>query len=139
MKKLEFLCILVLIVALAGSIMAVSAENNINGLNVSSDLNKSLDDAKLNNKSVLLVFDQASCVYCDMFKKDVLSNSTIQKDLNKDYNVVIVDLNKEYNLASKYKVAGTPTEIFLNSNGDEIHKIEGYLPPDNFSKELKEI
>ena len=139
MKKIELIFILVLIVALSGCILAVSAEEKIDGLNVSSDLNKSLDDAKANNKTVLLIFDQSSCTYCDMFKKDVLSNSTIQKELNKKYNVVIVDMNKEYNLASKYKVVGTPTEVFLNSNGDEIHKVEGYVPPAEFSKELKEI
>ena len=108
-------------------------------MNSTSYFNQSLDDAKLNNKTVLLIFDQESCYYCDLLKKDVLSDSEVQNILNENYTVVIVDVNEEYSLAAEHRVVGTPTSIFLDSNGQEIGRIDGYVSSDELLDKLKEI
>ena len=74
-----------------------------------------------------------------MFKDDVLNNAEIQKELNEKCIVVLVDINRNPDIAVKYDVYGTPTVQFLDSNGDEITKIEGYVDSNEFSKALKEI
>lgn len=87
----------------------------------------------------MIFFDQDSCVYCDIFNEDVLSNRDVQKELNENYIVLLVDINKNPNIAAKYKVYGTPTTQFLDSHGKEIYKIDGYIDSGEFLKALKEI
>ena len=62
MKKFLFV-LTILIVVSSLVISAVSAQETINGLNISSDLNHSLNDAKIENKSVLIVFTQIVAIW----------------------------------------------------------------------------
>lgn len=140
MKKYVILFLLAIAVISVSSVCSVDVDNQVvAGLNSTSDLNQGLDDAKVSNKTVILIFDQESCYYCDLLKKDVLSDSEVQKILNENYTVVIVDVNEEYSLAADHRVVGTPTSIFLDSNGQEIGRIDGYVSSDEFLDELKEI
>lgn len=143
MKKIILLIITVLIIGSAIILSIDTNENNnnqmVDGLNSTSDITQAITDAKNENKKILLIFDQDSCYYCDLFKEDTLSNSEVQEILNKEYVVVDIDINKEGSIASKYKIFGTPSTIFLNKNNKEIHRIEGYVSANEFLDTLKEI
>ncbi len=147
MKKYALISILAIFLV-SGLIVSVSAadsygnnyggydSNFIDGLNVSYDLEQSLKDAKLENKTVMVVFDQDSCGYCDMLKQDTLSDSDVQKIINENCIPVIIDINKDYEIASQFDVFGTPLIIFLDGDGKELHRIEGYVTPDEFLSEV---
>lgn len=122
------------------SVNAVSAEDNLeNSLNSSDNYEQSLENAKVENKSIVLVFDQKSCSWCEVFKRNTLENQEVIDNLNSKFITVIVDINKNPEVASKYSVYGTPTIIFLDSNANEIKRNEGYLPPDEFLEVIKGI
>ncbi len=140
MKRYILITSVIIILTMTLAVSAVDFENEtIKGLNITTDFDGALSEAQIQNKSIALIFDQDSCVYCEMLKNDVLSNKDIQKELNEKYIVVIVDINKNPEIAAKYEVFGTPTVQFLDSNGSEISKIEGYVDSNEFSKTLKEI
>lgn len=140
MKKYILICSVMLLLTLTVTVSATDFENTtIKGLNITSDVDGAFSEAQNHNKSIALIFDQDSCVYCDMLKDNVLSNSDIQKELNEKYVIVLVDINKNPNVAAKYKVFGTPAVIFLDSNGKEISEINGYVESNEFLKTLKEI
>ncbi len=42
-------------------------------------------------------------------------------------------------LIEHYKISGFPTIIFVDSDSNEIDRIIGYLPPENFLNELQRI
>ena len=86
-----------------------------------------------------MIFDQDNCVYCDMLKKDVLSNAQVIDELNNKSVVVIVNINEHPELATKYKAYGTPTTVILDSNQHEIGRIEGYVEANEFLKTLQGI
>lgn len=122
------------------SVNAVSAEDSLeNSLNSSDNYEQSLENAKVENKSIVLVFDQKSCSWCEVFKRNTLENQEVIDNLNSKFITVIVDINKNPEVASKYSVYGTPTIIFLDSNANEIKRNEGYLPPDEFLEVIKGI
>lgn len=140
MKRYVLITSVILILTLTLAVSAVNFEDEtIKGLNITTDVDGALSEAQIQNKSIALIFDQDSCVYCEMFKDDVLNNAEIQKELNEKCIVVLVDINRNPDIAVKYDVYGTPTVQFLDSNGDEITKIEGYVDSNEFSKALKEI
>lgn len=142
MKKQYIFCTLILtIVLIAGVSMAVcaSSTDSVSGLNISDNYDSALKDAKASNKTVMIIFDQNSCSYCDKFKQDTLSNPQVQEKINSSFIPVVVDVNKDYDLASKYKVFGTPSVVFSDSNGKEIHRIGGYVGANDFLEEIKGI
>lgn len=127
MKKIALILIVLGIFAIA-----VSANFAQGTLNNTTDFQKAIDDAQKQNKTIMLVFDQKGCYYCDLFKEDVLSNSEVISELNEDYITVIIDVNQQPQLASKYKVYGTPTIVFIDANENQIDRIEGYVDADEF-------
>ena len=134
MKKLMFVMVILAILTLCLSVNFAGEP-----LNNTTDLTKALDDAHNQNKSVLIVFDQKSCVYCDILKEDTLSDENVKKQLNENYIVVIVDINDQPEIADKYGIYGTPTMVILDSSSKELSRIEGYLGTDEFLKELSEV
>lgn len=138
MKKILLVMFLIFTLTFTLTVSAYEIDNTtIDGLNLASDVNDVLGQKQ--DKNVMLIFDSDSCVYCDLLKENLLSDSNIQKELNDKYVVVLVDINKRPDLAGKYLVHGTPTTVILNSNGDEIYKLEGYVESDEFLDVLKEI
>lgn len=127
-------------IALTSAVYSVDFENNtISGLNITTDVDGVFDISQNENKTLAIIFDQDSCVYCEMLKDDVLSNPDVQKQLNENFVVVLVDINKNPEIAAKYDVYGTPTVQFVDSNGQEINKIEGFVDSNEFLQILKEI
>ena len=64
--------IIIILVVLAILTIGLSANFAANTLNNTTDLNAAISDAQSQNKSIVMIFDQDNCVYCDMLKKDVL-------------------------------------------------------------------
>lgn len=114
-------------------------DTTIPGLNVTTDIDSAFDISKTQNKTLAIIFDQDSCIYCDMFKEDVLSDSDVQKELNEKFIVLLVDINKNPEIAAEYEVFGTPTVQFVDSDANSIDKIEGYVDSNDFLRLLKEI
>lgn len=138
--KISFLIMLILAVAVCTSaVFSAEYVEIADGLNATSDLTQALDNASLNNKTVMLVFDQDSCYYCDLLKSDVLSDEDVQKEIDENYIVAVSDVNQDPQLAGQFRVVGTPTIVFLDSNASEIDRIDGYLPADEFLDFIKEI
>ena len=50
-----------------------------------------------------------------------------------------IDIEKNNILSNSFKVNTIPQNIFVNSNGIEVGRIEGYLPPELFIKEVEKI
>ena len=141
MKKHNFLVILIAIL-IAGACLSVcvAGDNSpVRGLNSTSDFFEAQNLAKAQNKSIVLIFDQDSCVYCDILKENALSDSKLQDELNSNYITAIVDVNKNYDLAAKYNIYGTPAVVFVDCDGGELGRISGYVEADEFLNELERI
>ena len=134
MKKVFF--ILIILAILTCGMSASFANEHINN---TTDLNKAIEQAHAQNKNMMLLFDQKDCYYCDEMKEKTLSNPDVISKLNERYITVIIDVNQQSNIAGKYKVFGTPTIIFLDSNQKQIGKIEGYVDANEFLDTLKGI
>jgi len=83
----------------------------------------------------LLVYEQRDCVYCQLFRRDVLPR--YQQALAAELPIRFVDIAEVGNDARglRRKVDTLPT-IVLMLGGREIDRIVGYWGPDNFFKLL---
>ncbi len=72
---------------------------------------------------------------------DTFSNEKIINFANDNLISLKIDAEKGSGpeQKEKYRVRGYPTIIILDNSGNELDRIIGYLPPDNFLKELNRI
>ena len=69
---------LILIITTIISVNAVSSEGDThNLLNASDNYTQALENAKIENKSIVLLFDQKSCSWCEAFKRNTLDNEEV--------------------------------------------------------------
>ena len=140
MKKYALILMAVMLLAAVSAVYSADFEDStVPGLNMTTDIDAAFNASQSESKPVVIIFDQESCVYCDMLKEQVLSNADVQKELNGNYVVLMVDVNKNPDFAAKYDVVGTPIIKFVDSNGKLIDGIDGFVGSDEFIKELKEI
>ena len=90
MKKILY--VLFVIAILTCSVSVSFAADTINN---TTDLNQAVSQAQKDNKTIMLVFDQDGCYYCDLLKKDVLSNNDVISKLNEGFITVVVDINSQ--------------------------------------------
>lgn len=141
MRKITYLALaIILTLTLAMAVSAVGQEDQtVQGLNATRDIGLAFNESQSQNKTLLIIFDQESCVYCDMLEENTLSDVNVQKELNENYVVLFVDINKDYDVAEKYQVFGTPIVHVISPEGKDLGKIEGYVESDEFLSELKGI
>lgn len=111
----------------------------IDGLYFCTDLEKAFKDAKAHHRNVMIIFDGAACVYCEYLKEDTLTDSTVQKEINENYIILITQTSESPELADELDIHGTPTTVIFDENGKELDRVEGYAPPDEYLDYLKEI
>ena len=112
------------------------------------DLDKALEKAKAEKKSVLIEFTGSDwCPPCIAMRKNVFSKIEFVEAASKDFILVELDFPKgdpelakrNEPLAKKYKIEGYPTVILLDSGGKEFSRFfaSKYQETTEFLKHLK--
>jgi thiol:disulfide interchange protein len=115
----------------------------------STDLDKALEKAKAEHKSVLVEFTGSDwCPPCIAMRKNVFSKKEFVSAASKKFILVELDFpkgdpdlkKKNQPLAKKYKIEGFPTVILLNSEGKEFNRFFASQFPntEDFLKHLDE-
>ena len=95
-----------------------------------------LDPAAVQGPHIeLLVYEHADCVYCQLFRRDVLPR--YRQGLAAELPIRFVDIATSGNEGPglRRKVDTLPTAVLMQG-GREIDRIVGYWGPDNFFKLL---
>jgi thioredoxin-related protein len=58
-------------------------------------------------------------------------------DLAQKFIPVKINVDKQPEVARKYNVSGIPVILFLDASGKVLHNVEGFLPPEEFAKEMR--
>ena len=115
----------------------------------STDLNKALEKAKAENKSVLVEFTGSDwCPPCIAMRKNVFSKKEFVAAASKKFILVELDFpkgdkdlkEKNQPLAEQYKIEGFPTVILLGADGKEFTRFFASQFPktEDFLKHLDE-
>ena len=102
-----------------------------------------LDNIISNNqdKLVLLDFETDWCVWCDRLDADTYTDERVIEFAKQNLISKKIDAEKDSGPEQKikYRVRGYPTILLLDTDGNEVDRIVGYRPPDEFLSELKRI
>ena len=132
MKLLKTVIILSFIYFVA-PVSAFAAQIGDDGLHKQSwmrdtfkDLREDLDEANLEGKRLVLMFEQRGCVYCSKMHKDVYSREKVSNYIDEHFFVVQLNLHgdlevtdfdgeilSEKAMARKWSILFTPTVLYL--------------------------
>ncbi len=105
-----------------------------------SDMSVVLQQAKKENKIILIEAMSQTCPYCKVMKKEVISQEDVQTALDKDFIFIEVDINAlklPFGLDENYK-GMTPTFFTVDSDGNLLHEYPGSWTKKDFFDILSE-
>ncbi len=85
-------------------------------------------------KVTFLELGSTTCIPC---KKMEPILESIGKRYGNQIDVIFHDIKKEREIAKQYNIRLIPTQIFLDSNGNELFRHEGFFPEKNIDEFLK--
>ena len=95
-----------------------------------------LEQALANGLPTLAEFGRGVCIPCKQMKP-------ILEDLAKEYegkvNVLIISVDEYRDLTTQYGIMAIPTQIFLDSEGQEVTRHMGFFAKDDIIAQLKEM
>jgi len=96
--------------------------------------------ARSQDKVVLASFEAEWCVWCRRLETTTYRDAKVASLL--DASVVPVSLDVDGNgreLSDTYAVDGLPTVVVFDTEGRELGRIDGYVPPGSFVERLEAI
>jgi len=96
-----------------------------------TDYNQALSTASEKNQPMLIDFYTDWCTWCKTLDTVTYVDSAV---IAKSHEIVFVKIDAEVDTAirNQYRIQGYPTIILAASDGTEIDRIGGYLPPADF-------
>ena len=137
MKKRSTLVVLISLFILSLSAFAQDTEN-IKKAPYVEDFAKAKEMAAEGNKPIIIDFYTDWCTWCKKFDKEqMITEAAINYFTNE---VVMAKVNAEVDtvLAREFGVRGYPTFVLTSSSGEEIDRVSGYLPIDEFIKTMSD-
>ena len=103
------------------------------------DLNAALVKAKAENKLVFIDAYAVWCGPCKVMARDIFPLKEVGDFFNAHFVNLKLDMEANGNLeiAKKYEVKAYPTYLFLNAEGELVHKGLGSMPADKFIEVAK--
>ncbi len=95
--------------------------------------------AKSEGRFVLLDLGTVWCHWCHVMEEVTYRDPTVVGLVGKRYLAVRVDADGRPDLSNRYEDYGWPATIVFNSDGSEIVKRRGYLPPEQMASMLQAI
>lgn len=103
---------------------------------VVSNYDSAIKEAKTHNRDILLVVEAKWCGYCKKFRKEVLTEKTIEDELN-NYVICIIDYKENSQIIKKYNISKLPSYVLIDNEGNLIKEGYGYQTKNIFIKWLK--
>ena len=133
-KNKSLLSLLIIMVSCVRSVGAQSAEIE-NGIKfIREDFRTAIAESAEKNKLVFVDAYTTWCGPCKLMEKSVFIDEKVMGFMND--NFVNLKLDMEHGdgqiIAQRYKVLAYPTFLFLNSEGELVHKGLGYQDADKF-------
>jgi len=113
----------------------IEIEASQSGQTASQDLTSvPLEQALANGLPTLVEFGSTTCVPCKQMKPIL---SELSMEYEGKLNVVIVEVYEQKELAQQYRIMAIPTQIFFNSEGQEVTRHTGFFAKGDIITRLK--
>lgn len=116
-------------------ILMPAASHAVSWLN---DITTGINRGASSGKPVMIDFYADWCHWCRKLDSETYSDAKV-KELLTNFICVKINGDKKPDLVSRYAVKGYPTVVFLDTEGDEISRVSGYLGPDEMAEKMSVV
>ncbi len=102
------------------------------------DYDKALEQAKNNDKVVMVMLSQEGCDACWYMEEVVFEDDNIVSELEMDFIPVYFDVKTD-TFPKEFTYIGTPTFYFLNARGEKIERLNGAANVKDFTDYIRDI
>lgn len=92
-----------------------------------TDLNEAHQQAVIENRPMLLVFDADWCKYCDKMDNATFKDSSVANYVNEKFVPVHLDLADNMKIAEILEIERIPCTIALSPRADLLGRVVGYV------------
>ena len=104
----------------------------------STDRDSAFAKARTEQKAILVTFYADWCIWCKRFEDTTLADNKVASYLSDTVVAVRLDVDGDgRELSNQYEVDGLPTILMLNTEGVELGRIPGYMPPSGFLERVR--
>jgi hypothetical protein len=96
-----------------------------------------LKEAREQNRPLVLEFYLEGCPHCLRLHQETHADEKVAAALNTRFVPVRLEGRSHMDLVKKFNVPGAPTTIIFSSDGTELHRFAGFLPPVQYLQELE--
>jgi uncharacterized protein YyaL (SSP411 family) len=93
--------------------------------------------AKRDHKLIILDLQAIWCHWCHVMDEKTYANAEVRKLLGDNFVAIKVDQDSRPDISNRYEDYGWPATIIFDSDGREIVKRRGFIPPDQMITLLK--
>ena len=106
------------------------------------DYQKALQQARKDKKPLVAYLFTDWCTSCQQMERETFSDVSLIRKIGQEY--VWLKLNAETDqegqrLQQEFGISGYPTTFVLDSEGQEVDRVAGYLPPRKFEEKLHHL
>ena len=102
-----------------------------------SSLEEAFQLASENDQPIIAEFWSERCSWCERLEDSTFTHKSVI-DLSKGMVFVKAEAKLDTLCRERYEIAGFPTVILMNSSGEEIDRIFGFLPPKEFVSTIQD-
>ncbi|MCK4302266.1 MAG: thioredoxin fold domain-containing protein [candidate division Zixibacteria bacterium] len=132
----------VLVVVAVMLLVMACAQKEIQEPLESAPYHTSLAEAKqaagVPGKPILVEFSTDWCTWCATIDTVVLVDSAVIEFLSGEMILVKIDAEADSALAREHHISGYPTTVMLDENGEEIDRLVGYVPPEEYIQTFRD-
>ncbi|MFO8010256.1 MAG: FKBP-type peptidyl-prolyl cis-trans isomerase [Dehalococcoidia bacterium] len=111
----------------------VTAQSGASGLDLASI---SLKDCLASGTPTLAEFGRGTCIPCKKMKP-ILEELAVE--YKGEVNIVFVEIQNHMDLTRSYSIMAIPTQIFFDSNGEEVSRHIGFYPKEDIVSDFLEL
>lgn len=101
-----------------------------------------VDAARQAGRPAIIDFVAAWCIPCHEMERTTFANPTVQSEAAR-FDMLRADITQETDttsaLVDRFDVHGVPTVIFVDSAGNEVHRLVGYVAADEMLTVMRDI
>jgi thioredoxin-related protein len=97
------------------------------------------EEAKKQNHPLVLELYLEGCPHCARLDRETHPDDQVALTLNTRFIPVRLEGRQHMDLVRQLDVKGAPTTLIFSSDGKELHRFAGFLPPEDYLKELEKF
>lgn len=94
-------------------------------------------EAKKANRPLLLELYLEGCPHCQRLDKETHADAAVAAAVEGDFIPVRLEGRSHMDLVKKLEVRGAPTTIIFSPEGKELRRFAGFLPPQEYLREIQ--